>query len=87
MNEVMKKDVELVAFHLDKHGPTSLAELSNVLGSTVRAVVAVGEVSRRGWVQIVEQDAKTLIVEPRRRRSRQLNEELNDTRKLVAAVC
>ena len=87
MNEVIKKDVELVVSRLDKHGPISLNELSKELGSTVRAVVAVGEVSRRGWARVVEQDSKTLIIEPRRRRSRQLNGELNDTRKLVAAVC
>ena len=87
MNEVIKKDVELMASHLDKYGPTSLTELSNVLGSTVRAVVAVGEVSRRGWVQVVEQDAKTLMIEPRRRRSRKPDGELNEARKLTAVAC
>ena len=87
MSEVAEKDVELVASRMDKHGPISLNELSEELGSTVRAVMAVGEVSRRGWARVLVQDSETLVIEPRRRRSRKLNEELNSTRKLVAAAC
>ena len=67
MNDEMEMNVGKVFSYLDNHGPTPLIELSRELGSVVRAVVAVSELSYRGLIQIVEQDAKTLMIKPRQR--------------------
>jgi len=76
-------DVESMALHLEHNGPRSLESLIEELGPAVRITRVVGELIHRGWARVVAQDDGTLMIEPRRRRSRMLAEEVGRTKKLA----
>jgi hypothetical protein len=86
MTQEKTVDVESVALYLDENGPRSLESLIMELGPAVRVTMTVGELIRKRWVRVVVQDERTLMVEPRRRRSRMLTDEAHAAKKYNAAA-
>jgi hypothetical protein len=81
MDEEKEVDANLVALYLNEHGPTPLIQIARELGSLVKAVIAVERLSRRNWIQVMDQGPEKLLIVPKHRQARAHTKEGNKTRR------